>query len=67
MLVNKYVQVCGSNDWAEILAGKRSAGVTPKVNLRNPLYMGNEVHKQRIHPGFETQGTCHPKSKTGYL
>ena len=29
-----------------MMAAKRSAGVTPKVNLRNPLHAGAEVCKQ---------------------
>ena len=28
-----------------ILAAKRSAGVIPEVNLRNPLCVGNKAHK----------------------
>ena len=44
---------------------KRSAGVTPEVNLRNPVYIGDDALKQRIDPGFETQGRRHQKSKTG--
>ena len=43
-----------------MLAAKRSAGVAPEVNLRN-----HEAHKQGIHPGYETQGRPHQKSKTG--
>ena len=42
-----------------------SAGVVLGVNLRNPLHVGNEVCKQGIHPGYETQGRRHRKSKTG--
>ena len=48
-----------------ILATKRSAGVTPEVNLRNPLHMGNEAHKQGFHLGFEAQSRHSQKSKTG--
>ena len=48
-----------------MLATKRSAGVTPEVNLRNPLHAGEKTHKQGIHPGFETQGRHHQKFKTG--
>ena len=29
-----------------MLAIKRSAGVAPEVKLRNPLYVGDEAHKQ---------------------
>ena len=47
-----------------MLAAKRSAGVTPEVNLRNPLCIGEEAHKRGIHPGFETQGRRHQKYKT---
>ena len=43
--------------------GQRSAGVTPQVNLRNPLHAGAEVCKQGIDPGFETQGKCQERSK----
>ena len=35
------------------------------VNLRNPLYAGNEACKWRIHPIFGTQGRCQQKSETG--
>ena len=44
------------NGSAAMLATKRSAGVAPTVNLRNPLHAADEVHKQEIHPGFESQG-----------
>ena len=50
---------------AVMLAIRRSAGVAPEVNLRNPLQSGEETHKQGIHPGFETHGIHHHKSKTG--
>ena len=46
MLVIIHVQVCGSKDLAAMLAGKRSAGVTPNMNLRNPFHTGEEEHKQ---------------------
>ena len=36
-------------------------GVTPEVNLRNPLFVGDKEGKRGIHSGFETQ-----KSKKGY-
>ena len=49
---------------AAMLAIKRSAGVAPEVNLRNPWNAGGEAHKQGIHPGFETQDRCPQKSKT---
>ena len=42
MDVCKYVDENGS---AVMLAAKRSAGVTPKVNLRNLLYTVNKAHK----------------------
>ena len=48
-----------------MLAAKRSAGVAPEVNLRNSLHAGNKAHKRGIHPGSETQGRRHQKSKTG--
>ena len=49
-----------------MLAIKRSGGVAPEVNLRNPLDTGKKAHQRGIHPGFETQGsgltkrTCPP-------
>ena len=46
---------------------KSSAGVTPHVNLRNPLHPGKEVHKYEIHICFETRGRRHQKSKPGVL
>ena len=47
-----------------MLAAKSSVGVTPEVNLRNPLCTGNEHASNEIHPGFETQGRSHLKPKT---
>ena len=40
MLVHKYVDRNGS---AAMLTAKRSAGVTPEVNLRNMLHAGEEA------------------------
>ena len=48
-----------------MLAIKRSAVVTAEGNLRNPFHAVKEACKQGIHPGFEAQGRCHQKSKTG--
>ena len=44
---------------------KRSPGVAPEVNLRNPLHAGDEAGKQEIHPGFEILSRHHQKPKTG--
>ena len=41
----KHVQACGTNGSAVMLATKRSAGVAPGVNLRNPLYAGDRACK----------------------
>ena len=59
----RYVEENGS---AAMLAAKRSAGVTPEVNLREcvtsmPLPSANEAG----HSGFETQRRCYQKSKKG--
>ena len=43
-----YVQVCGWNGSAAMLAANRSTGVTPEVNLRNTLPVGNEAYKPGI-------------------
>ena len=48
-----------------MLAVKRSAGVTHKVNFRNLLHAGNKAHKQGIHPGFENQSRQYQKSIIG--
>ena len=37
-----------------MLATNRSAGVTPEVNVRNPLRTDDKACKQEIHSGFET-------------
>ena len=60
----RYVEEIGL---AAMLAAKRSAGVTPEVNLREcvtcmPLPSANKA----AHSGFETQRRHHQKSKTGY-
>ena len=60
--IHKYVDQNGS---ATMLAARRLADFAPEVNLRNLLCAGDEAHKQGIHPGFETQGICHQKFKTG--
>ena len=44
-----------------MLAVKRSAGVTPEVNMRNPLHVGDEVLKQRIYPKARIDVTRGPK------
>ena len=51
---------------AAMLTSIQSAGVSPEVNLRNSLQAGDKACKRGIHPGFETQGRPHQKSKTGY-
>ena len=37
-----------------MLVAKRSAGVAPEVNLRNPLHAGEKARKRGIRPSFET-------------
>ena len=60
MLIHKYV------DENVSAATKRSAGVAPEVDLRILLHTGDGAHKLRYpHPGFESQGRHHQKSKTG--
>ena len=60
--VYKYVDEKGS---AAMLAIKRSSGVVPEMNLRNPLHAGDTAQQWEINPGFETEGICDQKSKTG--
>ena len=47
------------NGSVAMLATKRSAGVAPEVNLRNPLHAGDKAHKEGNYPDFEPQGRCH--------
>ena len=61
---HQYSYVCNYIDQealAAMLAVKRSAGVAPEVNLRNP---GKEACKKGIDHAFETQGRRHQKCKT---
>ena len=63
-------QVASQSTWikngsAAMLAAKKSAGVAPEVNLRNPLHAGDKACKWGFHSGFETWGELHQKSKTG--
>ena len=57
------MQVCGAKQLHQE-AAKRSAGVIPEMNLRNPLYEGDGAISEGFYPGFGTQGRCHQKSKT---
>ena len=51
--VYKYVDQTGLD---AMLAVKRSAGVTPQVNLRFHCAHVMKHASKGIHPGFETQG-----------
>ena len=63
MPARRYVEENGS---AAMLATKRSAGVTPEVNLReNITHMPPPSVNKAVHFGFETQRNPHQKSKTG--
>ena len=65
---NAYWHICKYVDWkdsAAMLTSTLLASVAPEVNLRNPLCTGEEACKWGIHPGFETQGRHHQRSKTG--
>ena len=55
----KYVDQKGL---AAMLTSIQSAGVTPEGNLSITQV---RKHVKGIHPGFETQGRHHQKSKTG--
>ena len=60
------MQVCEFKGLAALLAAKRLAGVTPEVNLRNPLHAGEKACISGIHSGFETQvdGNRSPKQRS---
>ena len=54
------------NGSAAMLATKRSAGVTPELNLRGHVtYMPPPSANKATLSGFETQRRHHQKSKTG--
>ena len=59
------VDKSGSKRFSAMLVVKRSVGVTSEVNQKCPVHIGDEARTQGIHPGFETQGRHHQKSKTG--
>ena len=50
-----------------MLASKRSAGVAPEVNLRNPSTQVIKVSKWGIYAGSEIQDRHQQKSKTGVI
>ena len=62
LVVCRYVDRKGL---AAMLTFIQLAGVAPEVNLRNSLHAGDKARKRGIHPGFESQGRRHQKSKTG--
>ena len=59
----KYMDQKGS---AAMLTIKKSAGVTPEVDLRINCIQAMKINNHEIHPGFEMQGRHHQNSKTGY-
>ena len=44
--------ICGPKKLGPVRAIKRSEGVVPEVNLRNPLYAGKIICKKEVHSGF---------------
>ena len=58
----KYVD---QKDSAAMLAIKRLVGIAPEVNVRDPLHASGKAQQWEINPGFETQGLCNKKSKSG--
>ena len=56
----------GEISLAAILAVKRSAGVAPGVNCRQPVtHMPLPSVSKAAYSGFEIQRRCHQKSDTG--
>ena len=49
-----------------MLAAKRSAGVVPEVNLRNPLYADDEVQIKEIHPALKLRADVTRSLRYGY-
>ena len=59
----RYVE---ENSSAAMLATKRSAGVTPEVNVKEHVTpMPPQSTNKAAHSSFETQRRHHQKSKTG--
>ena len=55
----------GENDSAAMLAARRSAGVTPEINLKECVtYMPPPSMNKAAHSGCETQRRHQQKSKT---
>ena len=52
---------CRECDWLPCWLSKRSAGVAPEVNLRNPLCAGEEVCKQGNPPYLWNTGQTSPE------
>ena len=61
-----FVQVCGSNGSAAMLAASRSTGVTPEVNLRNTLPVGNEAYNRGIFLALKFRADITKIPKQGY-
>ena len=65
------LQVLGCKGSPAMLTSVQSVGVTPEVNLINPLHVsedhtGEDARNRWIHPGFKTKGRHHQKYKIGY-
>ena len=60
MPAHKYME---ENDFAVMLATKRSAGVTPEANLKEHVTY-RPIPSVRLPTGFETQRRHHEKFKT---
>ena len=54
-----------TNGCVHVLGVKISAGVSPEVNLWNPLHAGDKACNRGIHHFFQNQDVHHHKSKTG--
>ena len=64
---NVYMYTCmWTKGSAAMLAVKRSAGVTPEVNLNNPLQAGEKALNQRIPPALKPRADVTRSLKQGY-
>ena len=61
MIVHKYVD---QNNSATMLATKKLAGATPKINLRSLLHVGNEACMQEDPPWLLNPGQTSPEIQT---
>ena len=62
-LMNPRFKYLNKKNSAAMLAIKTSAGVTPEMNLRNSLHIGEQVGKSGVHPDFAPKADVSKRPK----